>query len=1348
MWTKLFEPEIIEDHLRKLVEHVGAFYKEIIVETQVRENLIAKRIEKLNNELTNLKRLLKEDTQEVGKNVPLYTLQLKIDEGLEILRVKLERRHQLIESYLIEQEEICKDLGEEERSLEVDPLPSDAEMLSFRHYLDELQCKKLKRLEEINKLRLDINSILISLEITQLDEYDAALLHHEAIRPTRSNIIKLQEVYHSLNLKLNSLSAHITDMRNKLQSLWKYCDVPERDQKRFANYVKITQTTYEKLFAEIERCEQIKRENLKLFITKVREEIIYYWDKCMTSQAERIQFINFQNTIFNEDALELHEDILVHLKTFYENNKEIFQLYNERKNMWGQIEEMINKENDPKRFNNRGGQLLTEEKNRKIIATKLPKIEARLIDMVNNYEMQNNKPFTVDGVRIQDIIERDYETKNGKKVAATVYRSPYRANITGTRTPLTIERTIINRTSQMKSTQMRLAPTPRIQANASSIRSVTKSNGKRKLSPMVTVPQSKRKLLSAFVSPSINNNLLKPVNNSVARPLPRKPLLNQPPSLKVYNIGSVIKRRSKSRKSMSKKRNSSLRQRAPTLTETNTTQDITLTSNTTSYEGFKNYVVKNKGVSRSSEIQNNCLRVNHHAFASPLIKKQKTPTNSPTPNKNLLMGTPSASTPRNKGQQPKDLEFSIIISNILREVADISRISLDELSKMWTKLFEPEIIEDHLRKLVEHVGAFYKEIIVETQVRENLIAKRIEKLNNELTNLKRLLKEDTQEVGKNVPLYTLQLKIDEGLEILRVKLERRHQLIESYLIEQEEICKDLGEEERSLEVDPLPSDAEMLSFRHYLDELQCKKLKRLEEINKLRLDINSILISLEITQLDEYDAALLHHEAIRPTRSNIIKLQEVYHSLNLKLNSLSAHITDMRNKLQSLWKYCDVPERDQKRFANYVKITQTTYEKLFAEIERCEQIKRENLKLFITKVREEIIYYWDKCMTSQAERIQFINFQNTIFNEDALELHEDILVHLKTFYENNKEIFQLYNERKNMWGQIEEMINKENDPKRFNNRGGQLLTEEKNRKIIATKLPKIEARLIDMVNNYEMQNNKPFTVDGVRIQDIIERDYETKSGKKVAATVCRTPYRANITGTRTPLTIEQTIINRTSQMKSTQMRLAPTPRIQANATTSSNASSIRSVAKSNGKRKLSPMVKVPQSKRKLLSAFVSPSINNNLLKPVNNRVARPLPRKPLLNQPPSLKVYNIGSVIKRRSKSRKSMSKKRNSSLRQRAPTLTVTNTTQDINLTSNTTSYEGFQNYVVKNKGVSRSSEIQNNCLRVNHHAFASPLIKKQKTPTNSPTPNKNLLMGTPSASTPRNKGQQPKDLEFSIIM
>jgi hypothetical protein len=70
------------------------------------------------------------------------------------------------------------------------------------------------------------------------------------------------------------------------------------------------------------------------------------------------------------------------------------------------------------------------------------------------------------------------------------------------------------------------------------------------------------------------------------------------------------------------------------------------------------------------------------------------------------------------------------------------------------------------------------------------------------------------------------------------------------------------------------------------------------------------------------------------------------------------------------------------------------------------------------------------------------------------------------------------------------------------------------------------------------------------------------------------------------------------------------------------------------------------------------------------------------------------------------------------------------------------LQNYVYQSKSVVRSSEVvRPHFLAVNHHGFASPIIKKPATPSTR-------RIGTPSASTPTAKGLQPKELEFSMII
>lgn len=239
--------------------------------------------------------------------------------------------------------------------------------------------------------------------------------------------------------------------------------------------------------------------------------------------------------------------------------------------------------------------------------------------------------------------------------------------------------------------------------------------------------------------------------------------------------------------------------------------------------------------------------------------------------------------------------------------------------------------------------------------------------------------------------------------------------------------------------------------------------------------------------------------------------------------------------------------------------------------------------------------------------------------------------------------------------------------------------------MITIKLPKIESKLVELCENFEQEYKRPFTVFGVPVQDIIEQDYDkkrqeklTKSGKKIAATPAKTPLRVNVTSLRTPLTVEQTIINRTNTVKSTGCRLrVPQSAHQQKtlSTTASSTSSVRSVRTENGKRKVVCQVSTaPPAKRKLLGAFVSPA-PRNILKPSNQNISNAnSSRRNVKNA--SIKVYNVGSVIKRRSKSRKSIGKKRRSSVQKMCKKIPeiVLSGTEDSTSETNTTSYERFE--------------------------------------------------------------------------
>lgn len=63
---------------------------------------------------------------------------------------------------------------------------------------------------------------------------------------------------------------------------------------------------------------------------------------------------------------------------------------------------------------------------------------------------------------------------------------------------------------------------------------------------------------------------------------------------------------------------------------------------------------------------------------------------------------------------------------ITQEVSEIAEEKIEYLSQIWKELFEKEIGMEHMKKLLNHVDAFFTDIIVETESRKEAITERIE----------------------------------------------------------------------------------------------------------------------------------------------------------------------------------------------------------------------------------------------------------------------------------------------------------------------------------------------------------------------------------------------------------------------------------------------------------------------------------------------------------------------------------------------------------------------------------------------------------------------------------------------
>uniref|UniRef100_A0A336LY44 CSON004853 protein n=1 Tax=Culicoides sonorensis TaxID=179676 RepID=A0A336LY44_CULSO len=625
---------------------------------------------------------------------------------------------------------------------------------------------------------------------------------------------------------------------------------------------------------------------------------------------------------------------------------------------------------------------------------------------------------------------------------------------------------------------------------------------------------------------------------------------------------------------------------------------------------------------------------------------------------------------------------------ISNRIAQIVANRVVDLSNLWKSTFEHDIYVQHMEALVGHVQTFFDEVYEESDNRREAILRTIQNLRKEAEDLRRLLGVDFElNPSPNLPYYSVQCELDQGLDNLRSQLNARREHIHAYLQEQKELVESLDEKPRPLPDDPLPSEEDMQEFRRYLDDLKTERLRRYDIIRTLQHSVKRYIEHLEIQLDSDQENYIAYGELLQPTKRNIAKLEALDNDLARQYEDLKNEIDKYRSKLIQLWEFLQISQSTREKFDKYAAYNQGTCDILHQEYNRCESIKRENIEKYVQKVRHEIIHFWDMCYKSQEERDRFTPFKNQTYNEDLLTLHEMELAELKEYYEHHKQIFEMYEERQNLWEQMEALEKKKTDPNRYNNRGGQLLKEEKERKMINARIPKIESQLLELCATYQERTYKPFTINGKSIQEIIEEDYERKEEEKAA--------RKKVAGS-TPMSVSR-FGGRTPQTGSALKNITRNNVMSATRTFSATKKITLTTTNSNLKRRLSPSSTktTPAAKRNILTQMASTSF----LRPTGSALRT---------------AKSPAKGLKRRSIKRLSIKSNRRLSKRRHENRTAIGSS--DTSTHSESMSYDLFENYVSTRTPL-RSSVLpgsKSNNLRSN-----TPLVPEIKVSRAPRTPN-----------------------------
>ncbi|EXJ78593.1 hypothetical protein A1O1_08994 [Capronia coronata CBS 617.96] len=204
------------------------------------------------------------------------------------------------------------------------------------------------------------------------------------------------------------------DLKKNIESLWDRLGIEEPDRKVFlATNRGCGLRTINEFEDELARLNELKRQNLHLFVEDARVRLQELWDALYFSEEEMLDFTPAFSDVYSDALLSAHEAEIERLTTLKEQRAPTLAAVEKYKSLIADRDALAASASDasrlllkPQKGEKRDpGKLLREEKMRKRIAKELPKVTVELKRTLQKYEDEYGRPFLVHGERFLDEIE-------------------------------------------------------------------------------------------------------------------------------------------------------------------------------------------------------------------------------------------------------------------------------------------------------------------------------------------------------------------------------------------------------------------------------------------------------------------------------------------------------------------------------------------------------------------------------------------------------------------------------------------------------------------------------------------------------------------------------------------------------------------------------------------------------------------------------------------------------------------------------------------------------------------------------------------------------------------------------
>lgn len=272
-----------------------------------------------------------------------------------------------------------------------------------------------RRVASVKAISDDIVTLWAELGTPQA-QTEATIVKHYRDAPEQlglheNDIGRLQSKRDKLVEEKRGRERKLKELKTTVGNLWDRLGVEEPDRRRFvAGNRGCGLRSINEFEAELDRLNELKRQNLHLFVEDARYKLQELWDGLYFCEEEMLEFTPAFSDVYSDALLSAHEAEIARLEALKEQRAPTLILIDKHRSLIKDREDLALSSQDASRLMAKGTKgekrdptrLLREEKMRKRITKELPKVEAELKKTLERWEDDYGRPFLVHGDKYLD----------------------------------------------------------------------------------------------------------------------------------------------------------------------------------------------------------------------------------------------------------------------------------------------------------------------------------------------------------------------------------------------------------------------------------------------------------------------------------------------------------------------------------------------------------------------------------------------------------------------------------------------------------------------------------------------------------------------------------------------------------------------------------------------------------------------------------------------------------------------------------------------------------------------------------------------------------------------------------